>query len=507
MRLLARCAILLLLLLFLVSPSMAQQTPSFPSTQLSKYLQDSRARYRDSLNIGVHVREERSGREVFTYHGDQMFTPASVAKVVTSVAALKMLGSNYRFPTEVFVDRKPFAGNSKKVKPGSVGRMYLRGYGDPSFVREDLLLLARNLKEQGITTVSDIVADASLFIDPRGPIGARPYESGLSALSLSHNCYEVMVVPTTAGAAAQVVVTSGANVLLQSSVKTDGGKAAKIEYVQAPESKVVAANLQNGVIDAFRAFAFPEVRLTVRGSIGVESEVDHNYFTVPSPPLYFVSALKAELQAVGVEVTGGVQLGEVPESAQLLHTVKSKDLAHILRDLNFYSNNFTAEQLLFALGQDNVGFFRKELALQRLEQLLSSIGLENKSAVIKDGSGLDRDNRLSPQQLSGLLSFAASDFSIAPDFIASLSRYGKTGTLKGRHLTGAEKRRGVFMEGGAAHSVWGKTGTLTGVSSLVGYLEAKNKNRYAFAILINGSISKDAAVSIEDSIVRIVAGL
>jgi D-alanyl-D-alanine carboxypeptidase/D-alanyl-D-alanine-endopeptidase (penicillin-binding protein 4) len=506
MRLFASWPILIFLLLA-ATPSLAQQVPSFPTTELSKFLQDSRARYRDSLNIGVHVREERSGREVFTYHGNQTFIPASVAKVVTSVAALKMLGSNYRFPTEVFVERKPFAGNSKKTPPGSVGRMYIRGYGDPSFVREDLLLLARNLKEQGVTSVSDIVADASLFVDARGPIGPRPYESGLSALSLSHNCYEVLVVPTSSGSAAQVVVTPGANVLLQSSVKTGGGDAAKIEYVQAPESKVVAANLQNGVIDAFRAFAFPEVRLTVRGTIGAESEAEHNYFTVPSPALYFVSALKAELQAVGVEVTGGVQLGEVPESADLLHTVKSKDLSQILRDLNFYSNNFTAEQLLFALGQDNVGFFRKELALERLAQLLTSIGLDAKNAVIKDGSGLDRENKLSPEHLSGVLSYAASDYSIAPDFVASLSRYGKTGTLKERKLGKAEGRRGVFMEGGPAHSVWGKTGTLTGVSSLVGYVEAKNKNRYAFAILINGSIAKDAAVTLEDSIVRIVAGL
>src|SRR5690606_16047850 len=114
------------------------------------------------------------------------------------------------------------------------------------------------------------------------------------------------------------------NVQLINSATTTKGKPSKIELIQAPESSVVATNLESGVIEAFKSFASPQLKLTVRGSVGSQSGGEKRYLTVPSPPFYFGSSLRSELESIGVTVRGGVVLGEVPQSAELLKTVHSK---------------------------------------------------------------------------------------------------------------------------------------------------------------------------------------
>ena len=170
-----------------------------------------------------------------------------------------------------------------------------------------------------------------------------------------------------------------------------------------------------------------------------------------------------------------------------------------------------AGQLAYALGQDPGGYFRYDRGLDRLRSTLESFGEAPDSFSIVDASGLDRENRIKVSQLIKILVTAYQDFSLGPDFVASLSRFGQIGTLKDRELLEPQylgTLRGEDLEEAKhrASTVRAKTGTLDGVSSLAGYAQLKTGERVAFAIISNGIADKNEAVAIENAIVRILLG-
>jgi D-alanyl-D-alanine carboxypeptidase/D-alanyl-D-alanine-endopeptidase (penicillin-binding protein 4) len=213
------------------------------------------------------------------------------------------------------------------------------------------------------------------------------------------------------------------------------------------------------------------------------------------------------LQQSGIKVTGGLRQGETPAGAKVLLLHESKPLSDILRDLNHFSSNFLAGQILYALGQDSVGYFRQDIGVKRLSRVLEDLGFAPEQFNIVDASGLDRGNQLTTDQLVRVLQRGAKDFRIAPNLIASLSRFGRSGTLKSRKLleplpapaSSGQLYQERFQR---ADGVWGKTGTLDGVSSLAGYLETRLGERLAFAVITNGGLSKDRSIEIEDGLVQ-----
>jgi D-alanyl-D-alanine carboxypeptidase/D-alanyl-D-alanine-endopeptidase (penicillin-binding protein 4) len=112
------------------------------------------------LNVGVAIANPTTGKVLYTYQADKLLTPASVVKVLTSGASLDLLGSNYRFPTEFFVDRPPSA---KGVAAGEVGNLYIRGYGDPSIVSERVWSMVTTIRRMGVRKIKNIVIDDTLF--------------------------------------------------------------------------------------------------------------------------------------------------------------------------------------------------------------------------------------------------------------------------------------------------------------------------------------------------------
>ena len=140
--------------------------------------------------------------------------------------------------------------------------------------------------------------------------------------------------------------------------------------------------------------------------------------------------------------------------------------------------------------------------------------MDPNAMLLSDASGLDRGNRLTVQELIKLLSAAKKDAAVGPDFIASLGRFGQSGTLKKRTLVnlaalGAKGFRGEELRRikERAASVWAKTGTLDGVSALAGYLMTKGDEQVAFAVIANGDRPKEELVTIEDRFVKILSGL
>ena len=457
----------------------------------------------------------------FEHNPASLVTPASVLKILTTFAALKGLGAEYRFPTEVFVDSLPSeksvsmdrsSGLAASKGEWSAGNLYVRGYGDPGMIDERLYELARTVHRRGVREVQNLIIDETLFIDPPRASGPEPYESALSAVALNHNSYAVHIAPSGATLPAFVEVTPGAPYKLVNRVKSLQAGESSILISQSRESANFMPEFVQTKSAGYRTQSAPdEMTVTVQGYIGVKSPAETQYRSVPYPASYFGAVLKHFLETAGVAVKGNLMFGETPSGAKLLFAYQSEPLAKILQDLNHYSSNFIAGQLLFAIGQDKKGYFRSEVGLQQLRQVLTGLGYPENSFEVYDASGLDKRNKVTVQQLVSVLLAVQRDYSITPDFMSSFSRFGKTGTLKLRKLLNPEVLRNVTKRQvpeiqNRADGVWGKTGTLDGVSSLAGFLELANGSRAAFAVVING-MEKNKAAQIEDEFVQLLIGI
>ena len=392
--------------------------------RLDKTIRRIASRY-PGVKLGISVADAKSGKSVYSRNADEQLVPASVLKVITSEAALKFLGAEYRFPTEVFWD------GSDSV----VGNVYIRGYGDPSLLEEHMWQLAQVIRDKGITQIKNLVIDDSLFIDPPAASGPRAYQAGLSATSINNNCYRIRVSPGTAGGGgAHVALTPGGPFSLETRMKTLNKRGKNIRIVQSPLSSSFNPKAPLPKVGDFFDLGESRIKVAVRGYIGISREMEELYRSVPNPPYYFASVFSYVLGKIGVNISGRLLRGETPASARILHIHKSKPLKEILRNLNHYSSNFMAEQICYALGQDSLGYFRHSLGLERLSGVLEGLGYESSQFKIVDASGLSHENRITAEQLSAVLVSLYGDFSVAPDFIASLSRYNNSGTLKKRRL-------------------------------------------------------------------------
>lgn len=484
---------------------------------LAKYFAEVQGLFKEPLAISLIVSDLASGKTVFALNEDTPLTPASVQKLLTSLAALRMLGSAYRFPTELFLDHLPQelaeAGEQRvdfSEPPTSVGNLYIRGYGDPLADIDLLEKIVLSLKMHGVKSLKDVVLDDTLFVSPGRPSGEKPHEAAFSALTLNFNSYSVYISPTRAGLPALISLDEYVPFNLKSLVATQRGVVQRIEVEQSPSSTA----LQAGFAAPEREY-YPEkdqLSILVKGSIGVKASPQTISRTVPDPWSYYAAVLSELLRAKGIELKGKVRRGEVSASAKSLQTMQSAELASILKEQNQSSNNIIAGQLLFAIGQERSGVFRYSTGLRRLAELLEQLGAKEGEFTLRDGSGIDRENRLSARQVNSVLIAAYQDFSLFPAFSASLAHLGFSGTLKERNLLDPK-----YLEtlGGSelmttkrlAAGVWAKTGTLEGVSSLAGYLESNTTERLAFSIILNGIKSKEEGVKIENNLLKILLGL
>jgi D-alanyl-D-alanine carboxypeptidase/D-alanyl-D-alanine-endopeptidase (penicillin-binding protein 4) len=215
--------------------------------------------------------------------------------------------------------------------------------------------------------------------------------------------------------------------------------------------------------------------VTASGSIPAGDEGKTFYRRVGDPPVYCGNLIRETLGMLGMAVAGGVRTGAVPEKAVEIHIFKSERLAVLARDMNKSSNNFTAEQMIKAMGasRKTPGTFDEGLAA--VSEFLERAGLGRGSYGMTNGSGLSHLSRFSSAQMVKILVYASSQFRWSPEFISSLSISAGDGTIRKR-----------YKDTPAAGIVRAKTGTIDGVASLAGYLINASGDVVAFAIIING---------------------
>ncbi|MBL8237100.1 MAG: D-alanyl-D-alanine carboxypeptidase/D-alanyl-D-alanine-endopeptidase [Bryobacterales bacterium] len=426
-------------------------------------------------HVGVRV-VDLSGKVYFERNAQSWFVPASNTKLYSTALALTRLGADYRMTTRVTAAAAPEGGVIR-------GDVRLVGGGDPSLsgrvypydkekewndIAPGIEDLADQLARRGVTRIEGAVAgDDTAYVHEPFPDGwsiddpLYEYGAPVSALTLQDNSIRLEVRPgETAGEAAEAYLSA------------DVG-----QLVLVPEVMTVAAG-ERGRIRLERPANTNELR--VYGTIAAGAKPYSALLAIPEPALYAAQVFREALIRRGIAVrdpavarhrVGAADPG--PDYAEVLAERKSRPLAELVQVVNKVSQNLHAELLLREAGRQGKAFGSVEAGLASLREFLTgSVGLRKEDVNFEDGSGLSRLTLLTPEATTKLLVFMAGS-AAKEAWVASLPVGGEDGTI-GRRFTGPEKGQ-----------VRAKTGTLSHVSALGGYLDHPKRGRMAFTVLLN----------------------
>jgi len=349
--------------------------------------------YPELKAAGVLV--ESAGSNIIAANHNTPFIPASTTKLVTAWLALQHWGESYHFKTNFYFD------DQSNV-------LWVKGGGDPFITSEELRLIATNLKQRGLTKVSAIGIDSSLFqtdlITPGSDYSNNPYDAIPSAIAANFNTIAVL----------------------------------------KKNEKLVSAEKQTPLTPTAIHIASQHTvtNKRLRVNTGKSAQVTEHYFA---------ELLAYFLREQGIQVSKQVIWGIVPNQTAFYTHENSKSLGQIIQPMLKYSTNFIANQLVLVLSAD---YFKRPANfgdVQRYMEMNIHKQFAWKNVTLKDGAGLSRDNRLSPQQLVDLLNVF----------------------MPWKHLL-PEVESGLYA----------KSGTLNNISTLAGYRVDSNNNWNAFALMM-----------------------
>ncbi len=439
-------------------------------TDIDRLVTDSL--FRSSL-AGVKVVSLRTNEVLYAHDDSLLLRPASNTKLLTTAAALFLLGSDYRFRTTVAMDSLPAGGILE-------GNLYLKGYGDPDLATADLDSLADSLAHSGLTHVrGDLVVDATYFGPEYFPIGwmwddePDPDGAPVSALSLNKNCVRVTVAPDSlTHRTATLTVTPPTS------------------YVSLVNCSTVVTDTVRKRISVDRQFEDRSNTIVVRGEILSDSPPVTQRTTVWQPELYAGTVFREALAQRGIVIDGDVRFGLEPDSVTVVaQTIQPMD--SMLVNLNKISDNLSAENTLRVMGAVTFGPpGTTPSGLWARNQALATLGIDTTSFRFVDGSGVSHYDLVTPATLVDVLRAMYHQPSIFPLYYASLPIAGVDGTLSGR-------MRGTAAQG----NLRGKTGTISGVASLSGYVTTADGELLAYSMLMQNFIRRtDLYRAVQDSI-------
>ncbi|MGQ7818482.1 D-alanyl-D-alanine carboxypeptidase/D-alanyl-D-alanine-endopeptidase [Pseudomonas sp. A46] len=392
-------------------------------------------------------------------NADLSVNPASTMKLITTYAALELLGPTYQWKTEFYSDGV--------LKDGVLnGNLYLKGGGDPKLNMEKLWLMMRDLRANGVRQVTgDLVLDRSYFVPPQLPSfnddggdDNKPFLVGPDSLLVNLKAVRLIA-------------------------RAEGGKS---NLAMEPPIESIRIDNKIKVTKAAKCPAWPNVRynpvsqfdgttLIASGSLP-EGCSAQTYMSLLDHAGYAAGAVRAFWKELGGSINGQDRLGDVPKGAKLLARSFSPDLVEVIRDINKYSNNTMAQQLFLSIGAR----YRTEAdgddakAAQRvIRNWLAKKGITAPHLVMENGSGLSRAERVSAREMATILQ-AAWHSPYAAEFIASMPLVAMDGTMR-------KRLRRTALEG-EAHI---KTGTLNNVRAIAGYSRDKNGNTWAVVAILN----------------------
>ena len=427
---------------------------------------------------GILIQTSSGSHTIYSRNAQQYFVPASNAKLLTTASALHQLGSQFRIRTSVY-------GSGD-------GSLHMVGRGDPSLTDAQLRELAQQLSRQGIRQVSQLIAKDDYF---RGSAVNSSWEWGdiqvdygaaVNSLILNQNAVMLKLLPQALGQPLRAIWADPTDAMrwrIENDTLTSGPT--------EPASIIVSRNLAGSV-------------LQITGHLGVNSQPESVALAVLEPGKNFLQHFRRILAAEGVTVAQAlvaagsenkatysytqllnlIRVHLRPSAFRELAAIESPPLSQLLVETNQNSNNLYAEALLRTLGvninNSPATIDSIEAGLRAERATLTELGVDPGGYVLADGSGLSRHNLVSPEAIVQTLK-AMSKSPEALIYRASLPVAGISGTLGNRfHDTPAQ---GILQA---------KTGTMSGISAISGYLDAPYYEPLVFSIIVNQS-SQSAA--------------
>ncbi len=418
------------------------------------------------------VQEVGSNSARLSWQPERPVNAASLMKLVTTDAALELLGPAWSWNTPVWLQGSVHDGVLD-------GNLVVKGSGDPKLVLERVWLLLRRVQQLGVREIrGDIVLDRSAFSGVEQNPGdfdgeaLRPHNVQSDALLLNYRSLLITFTPDVARGVAIVAVEPPL-----AGVRTD----ATVPLSDTPCDDW-RATLKGEFTDPARlhfAGAYP-------GACG-ERQWPLAYV---DPRSYNERMLVGLWREMGGTLTGVVREGMAPPALPSF-VLNSPPLAEVVRDINKYSNNAMAQQLFLTLGSMLRGSGTREAARDVLQQWLAArFGAAARSTVIDNGSGLSRDARTSALLLARLLQSAWAS-PVMPELVSSLPVIGVDGTM--------ERTKTIL---GRAHL---KSGSLRDVTGVAGYVLSASGRRYVVVGIINHPNAGAARPALE-SLVQWAAG-
>ena len=408
------------------------------------------------VQFSIHIVNTDSGRTVYSHNAHSALVPASNMKIITTAAALKYLGADYKYKTQVGLcgdtlvikgDGDPLLGD--KVTDAKYGRKF-------GWIFEDIIAA---LKQNGQTAIKDIIIDSSIFDDervhpnwPKKELN-RWYACEVSGLNYNGNCIDMTVKKV------------GNKVTVTIEPETS--------YVKIT-NKVKPIQKGTGAVGAYRRPGRPN-NLIVKGKC--KKQQGPFAVAIERPAAFFGFLLAENLAKAGINTEGRLIEKAVGKDCDVKELAEYSDsIADCLARCNKDSLQLSAEALLKTIaansqsGRNGSWDSSREIILQYMLEL----GIERKEFYIDDGSGLSRQNKLSSNAITKVLLdvYKSKDWRLYKD---SLAVGGIDGTI-GKYFKEEEYRRRIF----------GKTGYIGGVKSFSGICDM-SRGDYIFSILANGA--------------------
>ncbi|QOR68919.1 D-alanyl-D-alanine carboxypeptidase/D-alanyl-D-alanine-endopeptidase [Cytobacillus suaedae] len=432
--------------------------------------------------VGVSIRSATTGELLYQHNGNTRLRPASNMKLLTAAAALSALGENYTFKTELLTDGK-ISNNTVK------GNLYLKGKGDPTLLLEDFEQMASELAKKGIKFIrGDLLADDTWYDDVRYSVDlpwsdeTAYYGGQVSALTASPDkdydtgAVRISVRPADEpGKKATIKVTPKTRyVVIQNRVKT----------VDIEEKKKLEITRNHGTNE-----------ILIEGKIPIDSKPYKEWVAVWEPTGLALDLFKQALEEEGIKVLGKSRLAKTPNKATLITTHHSMTLRDLLVPFMKLSNNVHAETLIKEMGRVINGSGSWKSGLEVMDSEMTRLGLNTASFVIRDGSGISHINLIPTNEISKLL-FKSQSEPWFPVYLQSLPVAGN-----GDRMIGGTLRHRL----NTVENVYAKTGTLTTVSSISGYIDTKSGNKLIFSIILNNLLEDTKGKAIEDKMIELVS--
>lgn len=467
---------LLLLVLLIQFPVLAQEVQFTTADELAYLVKDPFFR---KCQIGVDAYNITKREIIFRYNEELLFHPASNMKIITSAAALRFLGPEYKFKTELKYD-------GEIVDSTLNGNLYFVGGFDPDFTSADLDTMIMQLFEVGVNKINgNIYADVSnmdsLFwgegwMWDDDPSYNFPY---MTPLVINDASLQIVVAPDSIGEPANVTTIPESKYFIYT-------------------NNIITVDNDSTELKISRDWINRSDSLILEGGFFVEDKPDTFTVNLKNTNQYFLKLAKETLLKNGINFGGNCGIQITPENAETI-VVKERLFSDVIVNLNKESDNLSTEMTLRALAFESFGKSASaKKGVKLLDSLIVEVGLNPKDYRLVDGSGVSHYNLVSVELLNEILKYMNE---YHPELFAilydSFPIAGVDGTIEER-----------MEEGSAYNNVHAKTGTLSGVSALSGYLHTKSGDLISFSINTQNFVgSAKTARNFQDEICEILSNI